>query len=98
MASRICVFVVIKLGQRGFVPFAPFPADLLVWKLLLRTPFSPSEDAEGKENHRSTPRSVLRKQSLAKNYYLRRLKPQNVDGFNPKNTCYFYEITASALL
>jgi hypothetical protein len=38
MTSRIYVFVVtIKLRQRKSFSFAPLPADLLVWKLLLRT-------------------------------------------------------------
>jgi len=54
------------MGQRGFVPFAPFPADLLVWKLLLQTPLSLSEGAEGEKGtiflH---PRLVLRMESPA---------------------------------
>lgn len=88
-----------NMGQRHSLLFAPFPADMLVWKPLLRILLSPSEDAEGKDNHLSTsPGQHLTDKPSAINYYLRRLKPQNVDGFNPKKTCYFYEITASALL
>ncbi len=70
------------MGQRKSLLLAPFPADILVWELLLRTLLSPTEGAEGEEGPTSAPRPVLRRDIPVKKkpcYIKRRSIKPNVD-------------------
>ena len=45
----ICFLKIINMGQRQSILFAPFPADILVWEILLRILLFPSKGAKRHE-------------------------------------------------